>query len=89
MYFWLAPSVCLTICVYTFVWHEPYSHHFLYLSPSPDIFYRANLSYKAMLFKESVLRPEIFQILSASQAKKHTEKKPQDNTRVKVEFFMQ
>ena len=23
--------------VYTFVWHEPYSHHFLNFSPSPDI----------------------------------------------------
>ena len=32
-------------------------------------------SNKAMLIKESVLRPEIFQILSASQAKKHTQKK--------------
>ena len=37
----LAPSACLTICVYTFATHEPYSHQFLYFSPSPDIFYRA------------------------------------------------
>ena len=37
----LAPSACLTIRVYTFVRHEPYSHHFLYFSPSPDFFYRA------------------------------------------------
>ena len=33
-----------------------------------------------MLIKESVLRPEIFQILSASEAKKHTQKK-KDNIR--------
>ena len=31
--------------------------------------------YEAMLIKESVLRLEIFQILSASQAKKHAQKK--------------
>ena len=37
---------------------------------------------KAMLIKESVLRPEIFQILSASQAKKHPEKNTQDNIRL-------
>ena len=37
---------------------------------------------KAMLIKESALRPEIFQILSASQAKKHTQKKTQDNIRL-------
>ena len=37
---------------------------------------------KVMLIKESVLRPEIFQILSASQAKKHTQKKTQDNIRL-------
>ena len=35
------PSACLTIRVYTFVRHKPYSHHFLYFSPSPDIFHRA------------------------------------------------
>ena len=39
------------------------------------------------LVKESVLRPEIFQILSASQAKKHTQKK--NTGQDKVEFFMQ
>ena len=34
-----------------------------------------SLYYKAMLIKESVLRPEIFQILSTSQAKtKHKRK---------------
>ena len=35
-----------------------------------------------MLIKEFVLRPEIFPILSASQAKKHTDKKIQDNIRL-------
>ena len=39
-----------------------------------------------MLIKESVLRPEIFQIQSASQAKTHTEKNTGQH---KVEFFMQ
>ena len=37
----LAPSACLAIRVYTFATHKPYSHQFLYFSPSPDIFYRA------------------------------------------------
>ena len=39
-----------------------------------------------MLIKEYVLRPEIFQILSASQAK-NTHKK--NTGQHKVEFFMQ
>ena len=43
--------------------------------------------YKAMLIKESVLRPEIFLIPSASQAKKHTQKKTTGQH--KVELFMQ
>ena len=42
---------------------------------------------KAMLIKESVLCPEIFQILSASQAKKTHRKK--NTGQHKVEFFMQ
>ena len=35
-----------------------------------------------MLIKESVLHPEIFQILSASQAKNKHRKKTQDNIRL-------
>ena len=36
---------------------------------------------KAMLIKESVLRPEIFQILSASQVKNTHRRKAQNNIR--------
>ena len=39
-----------------------------------------------MLIKESVLHPEIFQILSAIQAKKHTQKK--NTGQHKVELYM-
>ena len=41
-----------------------------------------------MLIKESVLRPEIFKILSATQAKKHTHRK-QIRRQHMISLFMQ
>ena len=47
---------------------------------------QSRLALGQLLIKESVLRPEILQILSASQAKKHTHKKTTGQN--KVGFFM-